>query len=662
MKPQALLLCLAALALLSTAACATEVIFVNESAEKIYGIGDMKLSGSLSDNLLHMTGSGEVISGENVKVYLLGPPSEVLVKNLNVNGTGKTVSFDSEGYFFIAGKGAFTYSADVELKTLGQIRLYVPGPVNQLTFDLKDGYAIGGDVYGAIGKEVIIQRSSGSEPAEEQKNQTLVDGSFHYTFGQERNEFYYDIRFSALGTTLGRYEFTLPNGESIISVTGALKWEKQGQNLILDLESSKAEVIVSGIFDDSSNTLRIPDLPGGRHYVMIESDPQKRLTIAKTTAQEIDLSQSQMSPRYSNARAFLASSGDYFEYTIQDLAVLPSLSASVSSATNQIAITEKGSILGELSYTYANTGLDYLSIVSGGTPLYAATSRGTVKLTKDKDTLLLSLPKVDYGTLDYEYFTTRPALNPVDMVDIPLAKTDLPITSSTTSIYLPADYVVLWTYGATGGSEIPPIETLIVFFIAILIAATALYRNKIFVLLYAIAAVGIAVYSPLLFILLIIVSILEVARRYVSKNTSIITLVAGGALVLLLVVAVIVGFTFMWQVGTQSTVNNGGYLQNEGIAPNYAHVSETPSDTIMQNFKSIGGGQGSMTVPTREGVLPVKLDIPSLGKTITVTNYLVTKENPVTLRILIIAGWLKYVLYVVSALAFAKTYSLYRKR
>ena len=661
MKTSTHLICLFILAFLASAASATEIVLVNDTVEKIYGIESMKVSGSLSGNILHLSGSGEVISGENVRVYLVGPSDEILVKNLLVDGTSKAVSFDQQGYFFLADGGPFTFTADLEIKTLGQIVLYVRGPVNRLTFNLQDGYAIGGDVFGAYGKRVVIQRSSSVEP-QDQKKQTLVEARFHYTFGPERNDFVYDITFSAFGTTLGRYEIDLPNQESIISVTGALKWEQQGQRLVLDLGSQKAQVTVSGIFGASERSLRIPDLSGGRHYVLIESDPEKRLSIIKTSAEEIDLSQAQLSPKYSNARAFIASSGDVFELSVEDLSVLPSLSASVSNAQNRIAITEKGSILGELTYNYANTGLDYLAIESEGIPLYAATSRGTVKLTKDKDQLLLSLPKENYGNLDYVYFATRKALTPIDLVDVPIARTDLPITTSYTSIYLPKDYFVLWTFGAEGGSELPSIETFIIFFAAVLIVSSALYKSRRFILLYTLAALGLAVYSPMLLSLLLIASILEVARRYVHKNTSIIAMIAGGVLLLLALAAVFIGFTFLWQMGTYSTASNGPPGATSGYYANYAQVSEESADDVMRNFKSIGEGEGSITVPTREGVLPVKLDIPDLGKTVSLTSHLVTKENPLNIKILIIAEWFKYLLYVFSALAFVKAYGMYRAR
>ena len=659
---QGLLICLLSLIFLASGAFAAQIVVVNDSEEKIYGIETMTVSGNVSENLLRISGSGEVISGESVKVYLPGPTDEVLVKNLLVNGNGKAVSFDPDGYFFIAQKGPFSFSADLEIKTLGQIRLHIKGPVNSLAFSLKDGYAIGGDVFGAYGKDVVIQRSSAKEP-EDQLKKTLIDGSFMYTYGQGRNEFLYVIKFSSFGTSLGRYELDLPNGESIISLSGAAKWEQKGQRLILDLESRKAEVTVSGIFGSQLNSLRIPNLPGARHHVLIESDPEKKLSILKTSAEEIDLSQAQLTPKYSNARAFLASPNDMFELSIVDLTVLPSLSASVSSAQNNIAITAKGSILGELRYNYANTGLDYLAIDSEGTPLYAATDRGTAKLTKQNDKLLLTLPKGEYKTFDYVYFTTRKPLNPIDLVEVPIAKTDMPITTAYTSIYLPADYFVLGTLGAEGGSELPPIETFILFLVAVLTVSSALYKSRRFILLYSIASLGLAVYSPMLFALLIVLSLFEVARRYVHKNTNIFAMLAGGVILVLLLAAVFIGLTFFWQMGSYSQVTKS-MDSSVGYSNNYAQVSqETSADNIMRNYKSIGdGGEGSITVPRREGVLPVKLEIPALGKTITLTSHLVTKENPLNIKILIIAEWFKYLLYLVSGYAFVTAYRMYRKK
>jgi len=624
-------------------ASATQIILINETEEQIYTLDNVEISGDLETNKLKISGSGEIIEGENVKVYLFGPASDILIKNLMVNGKATTVSFNENGYFFVADKGRIEFQGDLEIRTIGQIVLYAHGPINELNFNLKHGYAVNGDRFGVYNERIVIQRS--------EKIAMLIDGSFRYTYA-ERNEFYYIINFKAFGKSLGNYILDLPNNEVVTSVTGVLKWEQSNNKLLLDFKSSNALVTIKGLFD--SDTLRIP-LKEGSNHVLIESDPEKKISIS-TTAREIDLSESPIPPQYSNARAFIASKDDVFQITIKKLGVLPSLAASVSSAINRIAITSKGSIVGELNYNYANTGVDYIEIDVEGTPLYASTERSAVKLTRDKK-LLLSFPKTNNGYLDLVYFTTTNPLGPVSIVDIPLAKTDLPITTVTTYIYLPKEYIVIETFGATGGSELPSVDFIILFFVIVSLLAFTLKKNKRFIFCYSIFSIGLFYFNLGLFILLISISLVIIARRYLPEKFEVKWIIAGAVLFVALLMLLIVPFV-IWQMGIFKI--GGGGVRTEIAYP--PQVSEIPT-TIprFKGFQEIGKGEGAITVPIREGVLPVKLELPRLGKTITVRNYLVTKEKQINLRVFIVAEWFKYIFYLISLLAGIWAYKEYKK-
>ena len=235
-------------------ASATQIILINETEEQIYTLDNVKISGDLETNKLKIFGSGEIIEGENVKVYLFGPASDILIKNLMVNGKATTVSFNENGYFFVADKGRIEFQGDLEIRTIGQIVLYAHGPINELNFNLKHGYAVDGDRFGVYNERIVIQRS--------EKVAMLIDGSFRYTYA-ERNEFYYIINFKAFGKSLGSYILDLPNNEVVTSVTGVLKWEQSNNKLLLDFKSSNALVTIKGLFD--SDTLRIP-LKEGSNY------------------------------------------------------------------------------------------------------------------------------------------------------------------------------------------------------------------------------------------------------------------------------------------------------------------------------------------------------------------------------------------------------------
>ncbi|OYT27787.1 MAG: hypothetical protein B6U97_00550 [Candidatus Altiarchaeales archaeon ex4484_96] len=642
MKKTVLAFCLLILIATANQCFATQIIVINETQEDIYTLERITLSGDLEKNLLIIQGTGEIIQGENVKVYLFGPASDVLVTDLKINGQETTVSFDDGGYFFIADEGLIKLEGKLIIRTIGQIILHVNGPINKLEFDLEHGYAIDGDRFGVYKNRITLQRS--------EKVAMLIDGNFRYTYA-ERNSFNYLIYFKAYGSSLGSYTLDLPNNEIVSSVSGAMKWEQSGNKLLLDLQSNEASISITGLF--STREIRVP-LKEDKHHVLIESDPEKKISIS-TNAREIDLSESSMNSQYSNARAFIASRNNGFSVTVKQLEVLPSLSASVRMATNQIAITEKGSIVGEMNYDYANTGMDYIEIDAPGTPLYASTDRAAVKLTKEEK-LFLSFPKTEHGNLDLVYFTTTNPLGPITMIEIPLAKTDLPITTANTYIYLPASYRVLNTFGAEGGSELPAPETTILFIIILFLLSAAVKQNKKFITGYIVFSIGLFTFNLGLFTLLVGLTLAAIARKNLPAGFNLRWVLAGAALLVAVFMLLIVPI-LIWQMGVFSM----GSSQVTRMEGNYATVDEATAPGAPKGLQIIGeDSEGAITVPTRTGVYPVKLELPKTGKTITVRNHLVTKEKQISLTVLLIADWFKYLLYVISLIAGYLTYREYK--
>ena len=79
----------------------------------------------------------------------------------------------------------------------------------------------------------------------------------------------------------------------------------------------------------------------------------------------------------------------------------------------------------------------------------------------------------------------------------------------------------------------------------------------------------------------------------------------------------------------------------------------------MAGMARVGEGEGAITVPTETGLLPVKFEIPSMGKSVSVTNYLVTLENPVSLTMLIFDSRIKYAYYLLTLFFLNKLYLMY---
>jgi len=133
-------------------------------------------------------------------------------------------------------------------------------------------------------------------------------------------------------------------------------------------------------------------------------------------------------------------------------------------------------------------------------------------------------------------------------------------------------------------------------------------------------------------------------------------MVAGaGVLVILCVIAVV----FFALVG--GLFSMGGSAPRAVVQSDYAMVENAAPMPMTKSMAVLGEGAGAINVPQREGVLPVRLELPRLGKTITVTNHLVTKENPVKLSIVLASNWLAWVLYAIALLAGYLAYRGYRR-
>jgi len=626
-----------------------------------HALEEVLITGDLSTGKLLITGNGEVF-GDDARINLFGKSENLLVSNLKVNGNPISVSFDASTYYFNLKKGKFVFAADLTLRKGGSADLFAIGPINLLKFELKNGYAVGGDRYGLLEDTIVLQSG------ETQVMRT--DGFFEFTYG-EQNSFYYDIQFDAIGTSLGRYELSLFNAEEITSVEGASGWSIENGRLLLDMSSGSARVGISGFF----YTLKLVlPLGSGKHQVSIASDNERKLSIV-TTAKEIDPSEGRVSTG-SNGRLFLASQEDTFSVNVKNLALLPSLIATVNRAENLFAINDRGEMLGETSYQYANSGLDYLALNLSGVPLYASTANSAIKLTGEEEQLLLAFPREKSGNFEITFFNSGKSLGLLNLVEVPIPLSGLPITTETTSIYLPKDRIVLNTFGAEGGSELPKLKTIVLFVVIVGAVACIFFKNRKFIVSYIVFGTGLFCFDSRVFMVFLALTLAIIAKRYISLKSKKSMIFAGLVLVCVFIVALSLS-------GAISSISRGigvdrGVFVFEGQRMNVVEESWAGGETqemmsAKTQFVSMGGlgfggmkklvssaGETTITVPAKEGVYPVKFKLPAFGKRVTVTNNMVTSENPTRIRLILITAWVKYVIYVIALIAGFIGYGVYK--
>jgi hypothetical protein len=238
------------------------------------------------------------------------------------------------------------------------------------------------------------------------------------------------------------------------------------------------------------------------------------------------------------------------------------------------------------------------------------------------------------------------------MIKVPLVKTDLPITTMTSTFYLPGDLFVLNVFGAKGGSELPDLKNMIIFAAIVGLIGYFFLRNKAFVAYYIAAAVGLYYFSVALFFIALGLSIVLIIKRHIDKSHVKWILIAAG-IIIVLVLVVGAGLSFTRSMFGSMSQKSMNALE---IA-DYADVERSNAPSM--SMEKVGSGSGAIAVPTKKGVLPVKFQLPTLGKTITVRNDLITAEKQPSLSIWVISSYFVYLIYLGSLFAIFMCWKIY---
>ena len=624
------------------------IIIPDEAEEKTdYLIEELTINGDMAERQMKISGNGAVLSGRRGKIYLVCANPDILIKDLYVNGTKTLVAFDQEGYYFISPAEKFSFKGSLEIKDKTQIPLKAIGPINRVSFGLVHGYAVDGDKFGVVNQDIVLQRIY------ERTKPVLVKGVFRFSLA-DVNTFLYQLSFQSFGDIIGSYTLELPNGEQILSVDGAFKWEQKGSRLILDLTSTHAQLRINGTFM-KIDEIRVP-LRKGMHDVVIGADPQKKLNI-ETQAREKDLSEVNIDILYTNSRAFLASYQDKFKLQLLPLELIPSLAATSRQTQVTYAVNEQGSILSEMNCEYQNTGMDYLELDIAGTPLYAAMQGRPIKLTKE-ERLFLTFPKSKHGTFDLVSFATRRPLGWISFVRLPFPKIDVPITTRHTKMFYPPDFFSFTVFGAKGGSEMPGFKNMVLFLVLVSLLGGLLVKERRFVGWYMILAIGTFYFDIRLFVLLILVSLALIIRAYAGKiRFKKLFLVVVSIIVLAL--TVLLSLWLLKGLKMEKPYYATQRWVDQTISPREEALEDVPR---FKGTAEIGEGPGAISIPTKKGVLPVKFELPNLGKSISVTNHLVTKEKSRKITVVLFSSRLKYILYIFMLIAAWMCYKIYIKK
>ena len=546
---------------------------------------------------------GQVRAREETKIPLFGPPSQVRLDDVTIDGARATVTFDSERYYLLTSSRSFTIRGRV---TPGDDQmLTVAGPIVSVDARLSKGRVVEGERLSGVLASVLHFDPMDEGVAAKPKAPLSVRLTRALRFGRETS---FVMRVVASqGSDIGSLRVPLQYGEKVGDVQGAKEWRVDGADLVLAVDGQNAEVTVAGTMPEPKGLKTYaPDPRSPYEMWMIEADPDHLVAIGGEV-KLVELNQAQIPPTMPGARTYLVQRGQHLDIDVRSLVRGDVLAAVARSHHRFVTITGSGELVSDEKLQLDNNGLDHLMVSPAGKAMYLSLGgkpHHILHLEPGAPEILVPLQTGTQVARIQSRSDVRvfPLLG---VLSVPGASYPLTTGASETTIGLPAD---VHPIALTGGDRMRTSFSrgdAVAAILGVVFGCFAFRTRKTRALgalalagLWFVSKEGYFVAAGLSFVL----GALFLASRFVRGTR---LLVAGGGIV---VVALVCGRLA---------------LAEAGVAPEQEMLAEKPfveADSVY-------------TPPERGDVTPVSLALPTAEKYVKTTRQLVSKDRPFVPRV-----------------------------
>jgi hypothetical protein len=565
---------------------------------------------------------GGVRSKHEEKIPLFGPPGQVRLDDVSIDGGHPHISFDSDHYYLVTNARTFTLRGKLTLGT--DQMLSVPGPLLAVDAHLSKGRLTEGDKLSGLSNAVLhFDSSTESEGAAKPKIPQVFHLSRAIRFANDTT-FVYRLVVSQ-GTDLGTMRVPLKYGEKVREVQGSTGWQVEGGEIVLPTSGKECDVTITGTLPAQATPRTFAtDERSAYEWWMIEADPEHRVATAGE-AKLVETTQSPISPTMPGARVFLVQRGQQLEVDSKSLVRGDVLAAVARTQRRFVAVTGGGELISDETIAYENNGLDHLMFEPAGKPMYLSTDASPQRILH-----------VEAGAKDV-LVPLRPgphALRVQSLSDVRITPfagwiripaSNYPLATSATEITIGVPESVR-PIAVIGGDRIRWGLSRIDLFapaLGILFACFG-FRTKKTRIIGAIATAGLWFVSREGFVvaagMLFVVGSIFLASRFLRSSK---LLVASG----LVIVAALFSGRFVLQSDSALEPEKEMFVERRDLAlpvPEASHAAVAPDGSL----------------DTKAGVTPVSMSFPTSDRYIQASRQLVTQERPFVPR----------VIYVTSAL------------
>jgi hypothetical protein len=599
-------------------------------SEQCYSLDRLRVTGALGEGLrFELTGS--VWADGAFAVPLFGPPAQVRLEGVTLDGKEAPISFEKDHYYLFTAARRFVLKGTLFVD--GDLAVVIAGPLNTFEADVTGGRVVEGTRMSGL-KDATIHFSREGGRAES-SGPTVFQLSRAVRVGREIGFEYRLVMRS--GTDLGVVRLPLPFGEKVLEVTGANGWRVEGEDLVLPASGRSAEMKITGTLQKVASFT--PDTRSGYEWWLLESDAEHRITV-KGDARQLDSAESPIARTQASSRLFLVQKGQRIEVTVQPLASVDVLAAVVRRHDRTIVLTHRGDLVSDDTLSYENNGIDYLLYAPGGRPIYLATDGKAERIMHQGQGAKEVLVPLQTGS----HAVRSQALGETEIkglggwIELPMPSYPLTASRVGLSVGLPAR---VWPVGLLGGDrphwfvDSGDAVAIVLGFVAAWIAVRpdpGTTRRVVLRLLGGLVMAGLWFFWPGGFVFAIVAlcaaALVWLATRFMKGAPLVLaTLAVLGAVGL-------VGLVSMVLVSGRAPMRGS----SEYAVPSEQTVSPAPSagdkGDRTGNFLAQTAAGGVL-----EGVTPVALTLPSYERHVAVSRELVTRDRPFRPILLYVTDW-----------------------
>lgn len=581
---------------------------------------------------------GTVRSKEEQKIPLFGPPGQVRLDDLVMDGGRPSITFDSDKYYLLTSAKSFTLRGKITLGT-DQI-VSVTGPLLTVDAHLTKGRLVEGEKLSGVANTVLHFDPMTDDKTVVAKPSTppVFRLARSIRFGTETT-FVYRLVMSH-SADLGTIKLPLAFGEKVQDVQGSTGWKSEDGELTLPTNGHDAEITISGSLPPST-TIRTfkADERSAYEWWMIEADPEHRVGIAGE-AKLVDTSQSPIPATMPGPRVYLIQRGQHLEVDARSLVRGDVLAAVARTNKRFVAITGGGELISDESILYDNNGLEHLMVTPAGRAMYLSTDAVAQRILHTEAGARDVLVPVKPGqhVLRVQSLADVKLWPLAGAVSVPAGNYPIATSAMEITVGLPEHVHPLAVLGGDHSRWAFSRGDLIAVILGIALSCFG-FRDRKTRALGALVTAGLWFVSREGYVFaaggLFVVGAIFLASRFI-RGTKLI--VASGAVLI-------------------AALFTGRYVLVDGVTaePHREMIAEHPSVPTPESSHAAVTSDGSLD--TKAGVTPVSLSIPTSERYVQSSRQLVTKERPFVARIVYMTSTTIAILHfvwlaLVGALAF----------